>query len=71
MTDLEIVTHELLAYGSIVVALGTYRARVAGTGAEITLPYTHVWVFNGEAARELQQYAVWRARPRTDAGTAS
>jgi ketosteroid isomerase-like protein len=60
VTGLEIVTHELLAYGSTIVALGTYWGHVAGSGSGRKVPFAHVWVFEGTAVRELRQYAAWQ-----------
>jgi ketosteroid isomerase-like protein len=60
VTGLEIVTHELLAYGSTIIALGTYWSHVPGAGTGRKVPFAHVWVFEGTAVRELRQYAAWQ-----------
>ena len=60
----EIVTHELLEYGSAILALGTLRSRPSGGEPGTALTYAHVWVFEGAAVRELRQYAAWL--PRAD-----
>jgi ketosteroid isomerase-like protein len=58
-TKPEIVTHELLGFGSAIVALGSFRSRAAGGEPGPTLPYAHIWVFDGAVPLEIRQYAAW------------
>jgi hypothetical protein len=70
---LEVVTHELLEYGSAILALGTWRRRPAGGEPGRSVAYAHVWVFEGVTLRELRQYAAWlpRAEPRREGRAAA
>jgi hypothetical protein len=59
VTGPEIVTHELLGYGSAILALGSCRSRPLSSEPAPALSFAHVWVFDAAVPRELRQYAAW------------
>lgn len=56
IADLRLTTYELLEYGDTVIALGTYTGHAARSGAELQLPYAHVWTFVADKVGEFRQY---------------
>jgi uncharacterized protein len=47
---------EFLDAGAEVVVLGRYRGRAKGSGAELDVPFVHVWSFRGGKAWRFRQF---------------
>ena len=47
---------EFIAQGDKVVAIGRYRAKHAGTGKEMDIPFVHVWTVEDGAITAFQQH---------------
>lgn len=52
----EAIPSEFIADGDRVVALGRYRAKHAGTGKEMDIPFAHVWTVEAGEITGFQQY---------------